>query len=81
MRSWIGSDLPPIHRDGKEYFILSYRGGLYLVANKCPHRGGPLKWGKLVNEDEIVCPHHAGRFSLGDLIAQKSSICLLAPET
>ena len=43
--SWIGDDLPPIMRDGVEYFLLSHRGELYLVPNVCPHRGGPLKFG------------------------------------
>ena len=41
---WIGHDLPPIRRDGVDYFLLSAQGELYLVPNRCPHRGGPLKF-------------------------------------
>ena len=35
---------------------------LYLVANRCPHRGGPLKFGFINADDrgQLVCPlHHA----------------------
>ena len=44
---WIGRDLPPIWRDGEEYFVLSVDEQLYLVRNACPHRGGPLKFGQV----------------------------------
>jgi nitrite reductase/ring-hydroxylating ferredoxin subunit len=74
--SWIGKDLPAIHRDGAEYFLLGHQDALYLVANRCPHRGGPLKFGFVNAADEIVCPLHQGTFPVGQLIAQPSTIRL-----
>lgn len=74
--SWIGKDLPPIVRDGREYFLLSHNDALYLVANRCPHRGGPLKFGFINAADEIVCPLHQGAFQIAGLIAQPSTIRL-----
>jgi nitrite reductase (NADH) small subunit len=74
--SWIGKDLPSIVRDGQDYFLLCHRDELYLVANRCPHRGGPLKFG-FINEDEaIVCPMHQGVFPIETLIALPSTIRL-----
>ena len=75
--SWIGKDLQAIHRDGVEYFLLSHRGELYLVVNRCPHRGGPLKFGFINADEAIVCPLHQGEFSIGRLIAQPSTIKLI----
>ncbi len=74
--SWIGSGLPPIHRDGQDYFLLSHKDELYLVANSCPHRGGPLKFGFVNAADEIVCPLHGGVFAIRQLIARPSTIRL-----
>lgn len=74
--SWIGSDLPPIWRDGREYFLLSHGGEFYLVANSCPHRGGPLKSGFINAEGQLVCPMHRGVFALDRLIAQPGTIRL-----
>ena len=66
---WIGHDLPPIRRDGVEYFLLCAKGELYLVPNRCPHRGGPLKFGRLNAAGELVCPMHGNAFSIDSLIA------------
>ncbi|WP_293681299.1 Rieske (2Fe-2S) protein [uncultured Phenylobacterium sp.] len=74
--SWIASDLPPIWRDGVEYFLLSHNGGLYLVANACPHRGGPLKSGFINADGDLVCPMHRGVFALDRLIARPGTIRL-----
>jgi nitrite reductase/ring-hydroxylating ferredoxin subunit len=74
--SWIGQDLPPIVRDGVDYFLLSHDDVLYLVANRCPHRGGSLKFGFINAADEIVCPLHQGAFPIARLIAQPSTIRL-----
>ena len=71
--SWIGSDLPPIWRDGEEYFLLGHAGGLYLVRNACPHRGGPLKFGHVNDRGEVVCPMHHNAFPIEGLIAQAST--------
>lgn len=74
--TWIATDLPPIWRDGEEYFLLSRNDALYLVLNRCPHRGGPLKSGYLNDADEIVCPMHQGAFAVQSLIEQPSTIRL-----
>jgi len=71
--SWIGSDLPPIWREGVEYFLLGHEGALYLVANACPHRGGPLKFGHVNDRGEIVCPMHHNAFSIESLIARPTT--------
>jgi nitrite reductase/ring-hydroxylating ferredoxin subunit len=76
--SWIGQDLPPIFRDNAEYFLLSHCNTLYLVANKCPHRGGPLKFGFINEKEEIVCPMHHNAFSIERLIAHETTITLKA---
>jgi len=79
--SWIGRDLPPIWRDGKEYFIVSHRGTLYLVHNRCPHRGGSLKFGYLNACDEIVCPLHHNAFGLERLVRHPTTLRLVAEPT
>lgn len=76
--SWIGRDLPPIWRDGKEYFIVSHRGTLYLVHNSCPHRGGSLKFGYVNARDEIVCPLHHNAFSIGGFVRRPTTLRLVA---
>ena len=75
--SWIGADLPPIVRDGADYFLLSHEDALYLVVNQCPHRGGPLKFGFINDKGEIVCPLHEGAFAISTLIAQPTTIRLM----
>jgi nitrite reductase (NADH) small subunit len=74
--SWIASDLPAIFRNDEEYFLLGHEGRLYLIANRCPHRGGPLKFGHVNAAGEIVCPMHSGAFPIASLIAQPSTIRL-----
>ena len=74
--SWIGKDLPPIWRDGEEYFLLGHEDALYLIANRCPHRGGPLKFGFVNRAGEIVCPLHRNAFPIASLIAQPSTLRL-----
>lgn len=75
---WIGHDLPVIRRDGVEYFLLSRAGELYLVPNACPHRGGPLKFGRLNSGGELVCPMHGNAFSIESLIANPATLRLTA---
>jgi nitrite reductase (NADH) small subunit len=75
---WIGHDLPPIRRNGEDYFLLSVDGELYLVPNRCPHRGGPLKFGTLNAAGELVCPMHRNAFSIESLIANPATLRLTA---
>ena len=39
----------------------SRAGKVFAVADRCPHRGGPLADGMLAG-DQVVCPFHAFRF-------------------
>lgn len=74
---WIGRDLPPIYRRGEEYFLLSVDEQLYLVRNACPHRGGPLKFGHLDDEDRVVCPMHHNAVPVETLLAWPTTVKLL----
>ena len=76
--TWIGRDLPPIRRDGREYFLLSHDGSLYLVENRCPHRGGPLKYGFVDEDCRIVCPMHHNAYPVERLIAAPTTLRLMA---
>lgn len=74
--TWIGRDLPPIMRDGRDYFLLSHRGALYLIHNLCPHRGGPLKFGYVDANGAIVCPMHHNAYAVERLIARATTVRL-----
>lgn len=74
--TWIGRDLPPIMRGGRDYFLLSHQGGLYLIHNLCPHRGGPLKFGYVDGNGAIVCPMHHNACPVDRLIARASTVRL-----
>ena len=78
--TWIGKDLPSIRRNGREYFLLGRDDALYLVLNQCPHRGGPLKFGFVNDDDELVCPLHGGAFSVAALIARPTTLRLVEQE-
>jgi len=73
---WIGEGLPPIWRNGAEYFLLTCDDALYLVLNSCPHRGGPLKFGFINAAGALVCPIHQGAFPVRQLLALPSTIRL-----
>jgi nitrite reductase (NADH) small subunit len=75
---WIGHDLPPIWRDRVEYFLISVGNELYLTPNRCPHRGGPLKFGRLNAAGELVCPMHGNAFSIESLLANPATLRLTA---
>jgi nitrite reductase/ring-hydroxylating ferredoxin subunit len=75
---WIGHDLPQIWRDGVEYFLISVGNELYLTPNRCPHRGGPLKFGRLNAAGELVCPMHGNAFSIESLLANPATLRLTA---
>ncbi len=54
---------------GRAYVVGSHRiaifrtryGRIFAVADRCPHKGGPLSDGMLAG-DQIVCPMHSFRF-------------------
>ena len=44
------------------YFVFEHGGRLFLVRDKCPHRGGPLSLGtRSPDEKRLVCPWHKTR--------------------
>lgn len=48
------------------YFLFEHDGRLFLVQDKCPHRGGPLSLGSRSPDDKrVVCPWHGSRIACG----------------
>ena len=46
------------------YFVLEDEGRLFLVPDKCPHRGGPLSLGRRTPDDmRVVCPWHGSKIT------------------
>lgn len=48
---------------GQEIAVFNYKNEYYAIANKCPHKGGPLGEGR-VQEGIVICPNHEWRFEL-----------------
>jgi nitrite reductase/ring-hydroxylating ferredoxin subunit len=47
------------------YALANVDGAFHAVDNNCPHNGGPLARGRLVNDDrEVECPWHCWRWDL-----------------
>ena len=47
-------------------FRLSEPAGVYVIDNSCPHAGGNLSAGDLMEGGVIRCPWHAWKFRLCD---------------
>lgn len=63
--------------DGKEVALFNVEGRLYAIANRCPHRGGPLVHGHLETvsgRSAVRCPLHGWLFDL------KTGVCLNQPQ-
>lgn len=59
-------ELPPdsvraVRCDGTVLALVNSRGQVSALENTCPHRGGPLAGGRLVDGD-LACPWHGFRF-------------------
>ena len=64
------SELPPgsvrvVQAGGTAIAIWNHGGMLRATAAICPHRGGPLHEGSVV-DGVVTCPWHRFQFSLGD---------------
>jgi len=60
------SEVPPgtlkaVHVNRDYYAVVNLDGSVYALENECPHRGGPLAGGALIN-GEVACPWHGFRF-------------------
>lgn len=70
----IGLDQLPLNEGvrveagGKELavFRLSDPEGVYVIDNACPHAGGSLSAGDILNGHVVRCPWHAWKFRLCD---------------
>ncbi|ASK89283.1 assimilatory nitrite reductase [NAD(P)H] small subunit [Sphingorhabdus sp. SMR4y] len=59
----LGARTLPV-QGGQEIVIFrTATGGIYALANKCPHKGGPLSQG-MVHDTSVTCPLHNWRISL-----------------
>ena len=58
--------LPPgsvteVRVGGESYALCNIDGAIYCVAGACPHAGGPLAQGMLI-ETTLICPWHGWEF-------------------
>lgn len=50
------------------YFLFRSEARLFLVHDKCPHRGGPLSLGRVSADGKrLICPWHGTRVSCAAL--------------
>lgn len=74
------ADLPvglgrPFHIGGHGIAVFRTRAGkVFAVANRCPHKGGPLADGMLAG-DQVVCPYHAFRFHADTGECDQPTVC------
>jgi nitrite reductase/ring-hydroxylating ferredoxin subunit len=52
-----------VHLEGRTLALYHTASGFFATDNTCPHRGGPLAEGDLVN-NEITCPWHLWSFDI-----------------
>jgi NAD(P)H-dependent nitrite reductase small subunit len=63
------SDLVPgkskaVEIGGQQVALFNVDGKFYALANRCPHRGGPLAEGFLHGGPKVECPWHGWMFNL-----------------
>jgi nitrite reductase (NADH) small subunit len=46
---------------GREFCVTRVHGQLSVLANVCPHRGGPLGTG-VIDDGKLICPWHGWQF-------------------
>jgi nitrite reductase (NADH) small subunit len=49
---------------GVEIALFAIDGQVYAIANRCPHRNGPLVRGFVEDGPSIRCPMHGWRYDL-----------------
>jgi nitrite reductase/ring-hydroxylating ferredoxin subunit len=60
--------------EGKELALVHSEEGLWCIAARCPHTGGPLGSGEF-SDHTIVCPLHKWKFDLRDGTHQRDPRC------
>jgi len=65
---------------GREVAIFNLGDRFLAVANRCPHRGGPLCEG-IVSGTTVVCPLHAWKVDLQDGTVQRPADVAACVET
>lgn len=50
--------------NGVELALVNTGGEFYALSNECPHAGGPLGEGDLVEEYALECPLHGSIFEV-----------------
>ncbi|MBI1330844.1 MAG: Rieske 2Fe-2S domain-containing protein [Alphaproteobacteria bacterium] len=53
-----------IRRDGKQILLIAHEGGIYAIANRCPHEGYPLSEGTEGPGCVLTCNWHNWKFDL-----------------
>jgi len=65
----------PFDVGGHRVAVFRTRAGkVFAVANRCPHKGGPLADGMLAG-DQVVCPYHAFRYQADSGECDQSNAC------
>lgn len=65
----------PFDVGGHRVAVFRTRAGkVFAVANRCPHKGGPLAEGMLAGE-QVVCPYHAYRYQADSGECDQASAC------
>jgi 3-phenylpropionate/trans-cinnamate dioxygenase ferredoxin component len=62
-------DVPPgsatvVDVKGVEIALVNSGGEYFAIGNECPHAGGPLGEGDLVEENQLECPLHGSVFDI-----------------
>jgi nitrite reductase (NADH) small subunit len=61
---------------GEEIAVFRLRSGaIKAVANRCPHKQGPLSDG-IIGDDKVICPLHGHRFDLSTGSGSEARECV-----
>jgi nitrite reductase (NADH) small subunit len=70
------SDINRIQIGRKIYFLKHNDRQTMALFSECPHRGGPLHYGKTSDDDNsIICPWHENKLKICTLTRQ--SLCMV----
>lgn len=66
--SFDARDYNVISVNGEELHVRSIAEQVYVLRSRCPHRGGPLRLGR-IRDEVIVCPWHGTKVALSRCVA------------